>query len=107
MKIFDEIQEGKWQEFCQDWIERRDNIQRNKRKVMKALLFSCVCLLLCSCIDNAVKLKGHNGESYWIDTLTIHGNPHEVIIKNHDKEFNGFMHSPECWCLNKEVNENN
>lgn len=25
MKIFDEIQEGKWQEFCQDWIERRDN----------------------------------------------------------------------------------
>ena len=25
MKIFDEIQEGKWQEFCQDWIERRDH----------------------------------------------------------------------------------
>lgn len=24
MKIFDKIQEGKWQEFCQDWIERRD-----------------------------------------------------------------------------------
>lgn len=74
---------------------------------MKVLLFSCVCLLLCSCIDNAVKLKGRNGESYWIDTLTIHGNPHEVIIKNYDREFNGFMHSPECWCLNKEVNENN
>lgn len=24
MKIFDKIQKGKWQEFCQDWIERRD-----------------------------------------------------------------------------------
>lgn len=25
MKIFDKIKEGKWQEFCQDWIERRDH----------------------------------------------------------------------------------
>ena len=24
MKTFDKIQEGAWQEFCQDWIERRD-----------------------------------------------------------------------------------
>ena len=62
--------------------------------------------ILCSCIDNAVKLKSRNGESYWIDTLTIHGKDHEVIIKNYDREFNGFIHSPECWCLNKEVNKN-
>lgn len=25
MKAFDKIQEGKWQEFCQDWIERREH----------------------------------------------------------------------------------
>ena len=69
---------------------------------MKVLLFSCVCLLLCSCRDNVVGFRGRNGEPYWIDRLTIHGNPHEVIIKNYDREFNGFMHSPECWCLKDE-----
>ena len=52
---------------------------------MKALLFSCICILINTCIDKTVKLKEHNGKSYSIDTLTIHGNPHEVIIKNHDK----------------------
>ena len=30
MKIFHEIQEGKWQEFCQDWIERRDNKKHDR-----------------------------------------------------------------------------
>lgn len=74
---------------------------------MKVLLFSCVCLLLYSCINDVAESRGRNGEHYCIDTLTIHGKPHEVIIKNYDRQFNGFMHSPECWCLNKEVNENN
>lgn len=73
---------------------------------MKVLLFSCACLILCSCRNNMVELRGHNGEFYWIDTLTIHGNPHEVIIKNNSKESNGFMHSPECWCLTKKDKQN-
>ena len=74
---------------------------------MKLLLFSCVCLLLCSCTNNAVEIKDRNGGAYWIDTLTIHGNPHEFIVSDMGCAYNGFIHSPECWCLNKEVNENN
>ena len=74
---------------------------------MKVLLFSCVFLILCSCTNNAVEFRGHNGTIYRIDTLTIHGNRHEFIVSDYRRRFNGFIHSPECWCLNKEVNENN
>ena len=74
---------------------------------MKVLLFSCVCLLLCSCTNNSVEFSDHRGGYYWIDTLTIHGKPHEFIISDMGCLYNGFTHSPECWCLNKEVNENN
>lgn len=30
MKFFDKIIEGKWQEFCQDWVERRDQKKHYK-----------------------------------------------------------------------------
>ncbi len=48
MKIFDKIQEGKWQELCQDWIERRDH-KKYERDANYSVYFG---------------RKGHNDENY-------------------------------------------
>ena len=68
------------------------------------LLLSCSFLILSSCRNTAI--KGRYGEPYWIDTLTIHGNLHEIIVSDFDRTYNGFIHSPECWCLTKKDKQN-
>ena len=69
------------------------------------LLLFCSLLILSSCRNNT-SIKGRYGEQYWIDTLTIHGNLHEIIVSDFHRTYNGFIHSPECWCLTKKDKQN-
>lgn len=77
---------------------------------MKGLFFAvlgCVLLVATTYIvnkklcqsDSEVALSSrHSMYSYEIDTLSIHGAPHEFIqnIRN-----GALCHSPECWCFDE------
>ncbi len=78
------------------------------------LISTLLLLTLCGCEEtNPGKevLATPYGESVkyktgclWVDTVNIHGNPHEIILRRtayNDHAVGGMMHSPECWCLNK------
>lgn len=73
---------------------------------MKVLLFSCVFLILSSCRYEAYELRDSNDNHYMIDTLDIHGIQHEFIVSYMNSLYNGFVHSPECWCLTKKDKQN-
>ena len=73
---------------------------------MKVLLFSCMFLLLSSCNFDAGEFGDSNYNFYRIDTLDIHGIQHEFIISDRSSMYNGFIHSPECWCLTKKDKQN-
>ena len=79
---------------------------------MKAILLIGTALALgfVSCEHRnveRVEAKHNHIDFQWveIDTVCIHGNPHEMLI-NHVKGGAVFEHSPECWCLkNDTINE--
>ncbi len=79
-------------------------------------LFIAFSLIMTSCYDNSPYVKGNNGKYYrsakegtnhylytYIDTIIIHGKSHEFVLYT-DNGYQGSMcHSPECWCLKKEI----
>ncbi|MDE6794019.1 MAG: hypothetical protein K2J63_01790 [Muribaculaceae bacterium] len=72
-----------------------------KRK-LKYLLAIAAILILCGC-EEKPKTKTYVGNSrtMWVDTINIHGNPHEILLRrtsNSREAVGGMMHSPECWC---------
>lgn len=53
----------------------------------------------CSNSRRPNKAPSTNGERFTIDTVTIHGNQHEILRDGSTTHYGGMMHSPECWCL--------
>ena len=64
---------------------------------LKHLYALAAILMLCRCERHTEKAKPFNGGIYMIDTLVIHGEPHEIISEQSSNQ-GGIMHSPECWC---------
>lgn len=68
-----------------------------KTKYLLILLALVIVGVLCSC-DNTKHAQPFNHTGiYYIDTLVIHDEPHEIISQSTSKG-SGIMHSPECWC---------
>jgi hypothetical protein len=67
---------------------------------MKKLLIAATLIVALSSCTRAGKepMGGDFNHSCIIDTLTIHGVPHEFIL-NVAHYAGGICHSPECWCL--------
>ena len=64
---------------------------------LKYLYALAAILMMCGCEDKTHYAQPKNGGIYMIDTLAIHGKPHE-IIRECTSHRGGIMHSPECWC---------
>ena len=64
---------------------------------LKYLYALAAILMLCGCERRPNTAQPKNGGFYMIDTLAIHGEPHE-IIRERTSHQGGIMHSPECWC---------
>ena len=64
---------------------------------LKYLYALATILMLCGCEDKTHYAQPKSGCIYLIDTLAIHGEPHE-IIRECTNYRGGIMHSPECWC---------
>ena len=73
----------------------------------KYLYALAAILMLCGCGEYKPKQRVESINSdanlgiVWIDTIQIHGNIHEILVR--DKTYGkggvgGMMHSPECWC---------
>lgn len=68
-------------------------------KTLLATLPILATLLATSCADTTKKVTTLNSSiTYDIDTIVIHGQRHEIITQKGTRAYNGFMHSPECWC---------
>ena len=65
-------------------------------------LFYLICafvitIMFYSCEPNVEKSWSRYNGPYYIDTIIIHGNSHEIIY-TYFNQGGGFSHSPECWC---------
>lgn len=45
------------------------------------------------------KVQSTNGDRFYVDTVLIRGNKHEILRDGTAHHYGGMMHSPECWCL--------
>ena len=75
-----------------------------KNKLNLALVAIAAVMIFCGCERNAEQAKPFHGGIYEIDTLVIHGEPHEIISERSSHQ-GGIMHSPECWCGKGSGNE--
>lgn len=71
---------------------------------MKMILLLLPIMFLASCQRADMQVQSKRYDSYFIDTITIHGVEHEFIIKCGSKFMNGICHSPECSCLKRKDN---
>ena len=78
---------------------------------LKYLYALAAVLMLCGCEKRPTKQIIHNNAAdgltiyatgaIWIDTITIHGKSHEILLRRTStsrEAVGGMMHSPECWC---------
>ena len=75
-----------------------------KTKHTYCLLAIVAVMIFCGCERNTEQAKPFHGGIYEIDTLVIHGEPHEIISERSSHQ-GGIMHSPECWCGKGSGNE--
>ena len=68
-----------------------------KNKLNLALVAIVAVMIFCGCERDTEQAKPSHGGIYEIDTLVIHGEPHEIISECSSRQ-GGIMHSPECWC---------
>lgn len=68
---------------------------------LKHLYALAAILMLCGCEDKPKTYVG-NSRTIMVDTINIHGNCHEILIRTQSYGayggVGGMMHSPECWC---------
>lgn len=68
-----------------------------KTKLTYCLMAIAAVMIFCGCEGGSNYAEPKRGGFYLIDTLAIHGEPHE-IIRECTNYRGGIMHSPECWC---------
>ena len=71
-----------------------------KNKINLALVAIVAVVIFCGCERRQNYIN--NAKTIWLDTITIHGNSHEILLRSTNPTGNtnagGMMHSPECWC---------
>lgn len=72
-----------------------------KNKIKIALMAIVAVVIFCGCVEEKPKAYVGTSRTIWVDTITIHGNRHEILLRrtSYGREaVGGMMHSPECWC---------
>ncbi|MBD5585371.1 MAG: hypothetical protein HDQ88_09835 [Clostridia bacterium] len=71
-----------------------------KLKYLYTLVAIIAVVIFCGCEQRQNYVD--NAETIWLDTITIHDNRHEILLRSTNPASNtnagGMMHSPECWC---------
>lgn len=101
------------------WVELREKLKIPKQVITNAGIYTLVGLFIAFLLlyllaiyfsaketnkiyDNNSLMDrtytAHGKKSVLIDTIVIHGKYHEMLYYNESTKFNGFCHSPECWC---------
>lgn len=73
-----------------------------KTKLKYCLVAFAAVMIFCGCVEEKPKAYVGTSRTIWVDTITIHGNRHEILLRSTRPASNtnagGMMHSPECWC---------
>jgi hypothetical protein len=65
-----------------------------------AVLVACFIALIKHAVDTfAPEFHGAIQNTYAVDTLCIHGVPHEFV--EYGGGYGSLCHSPECWCFDE------
>ena len=71
-----------------------------KNKLNLALVAIIAVVIFCGCEQSHDYID--NGNTIWLDTISIHGQSHEILLRSTNPggktNAGGMMHSPECWC---------
>lgn len=71
-----------------------------KNRLKLALVAIVAVVIFCGCEDKPKTYVG-NSRTIWVDTINIHGQSHEILLRRTSYGrggVGGMMHSPECWC---------